>query len=164
MLPGWYGFGSAVNAWLEKRPNTGLALLQEMYREWPFFQALLSNMDMVLAKSNIAIASRYAKLVEDEALRNAIFPRLRYEWEDSIRQLIAIMQQQSLLDSNPLLARSIRNRFPYLDPLNHLQIELLKLRRCRRAGGAGHSPVHQWDCSRLAQQRVEKGTHRATAH
>ncbi|MBB4040714.1 phosphoenolpyruvate carboxylase [Microvirga flocculans] len=129
MLPGWYGFGSAVNAWLEAHPENGLALLQEMYREWPFFQALLSNMDMVLAKSNIAIASRYAKLVEDEALRDAIFPRLRREWEDSIRHLLAIMQQQALLDGNPLLARSIRNRFPYLDPLNHLQIELLKRHR-----------------------------------
>jgi phosphoenolpyruvate carboxylase len=129
MLPGWYGFGSAVNEWLAKRPDTGLALLQEMYREWPFFRALLSNMDMVLAKSNIAIASRYAKLVEDEGLREAIFPRLRQEWEASIRQLLGIMQQQSLLDGNPLLARSIRNRFPYLDPLNHLQIELLKRHR-----------------------------------
>jgi len=129
MLPGWYGFGSAVNAFLEKHPDTGLALLQEMYREWPFFQALLSNMDMVLAKSNIAIASRYSKLVEDEALREAIFPRLRREWEDSIKTLLAIMEQQSLLDQNPLLARSIRNRFPYLDPLNHLQIELLKRHR-----------------------------------
>jgi len=129
MLPGWYGFGSAVNAFLEKHPDTGLALLQEMYREWPFFQALLSNMDMVLAKSNIAIASRYSKLVEDEALRGAIFPRLRREWEDSIKTLLAIMEQQSLLDQNPLLARSIRNRFPYLDPLNHLQIELLKRHR-----------------------------------
>ncbi|MEZ0169308.1 phosphoenolpyruvate carboxylase [Microvirga sp. TS319] len=129
MLPGWYGFGSAVNAFVEKHPETGLALLQEMNREWPFFQALLSNMDMVLAKSNIAIASRYSKLVEDEALREAIFPRLRREWEDSIRLLLAIMGQQSLLDGNPLLARSIRNRFPYLDPLNHLQIELLKRHR-----------------------------------
>ncbi|KLK94287.1 phosphoenolpyruvate carboxylase [Microvirga vignae] len=129
MLPGWYGFGSAVDAFLEKHPDTGLALLQEMYREWPFFQALLSNMDMVLAKSNIAIASRYSKLVEDEALREAIFPRVRREWEDSIKTLLAIMEQQSLLDKNLLLARSIRNRFPYLDPLNHLQIELLKRHR-----------------------------------
>jgi phosphoenolpyruvate carboxylase len=139
MLPGWYGFGSAVNAWLEARPDDGLALLQEMYREWPFFQALLSNMDMVLAKSNIAIASRYAGLVEDEALREAIFPRLRREWEDSIAKLLAIMQQQSLLDGNPLLARSIRNRFPYLDPLNHLQIELLK----RHRSGDRDEPVVQ---------------------
>jgi len=129
MLPGWYGFGSAVNAYLEKHPDTGLGLLREMYREWPFFQALLSNMDMVLAKSNIAIASRYSKLVEDEALRQAIFPRLRREWEASIERLLVITEQQSLLDKNPLLARSIRNRFPYLDPLNHLQIELLKRHR-----------------------------------
>jgi phosphoenolpyruvate carboxylase len=139
MLPGWYGFGSAVNAWLEAHPHDGLALLQEMYREWPFFQALLSNMDMVLAKSNIAIASRYAGLVEDEALREAIFPRLRREWEDSIAKLLAIVQQQSLLDGNPLLARSIRNRFPYLDPLNHLQIELLK----RHRSGDGDEQVVQ---------------------
>ena len=139
MLPGWYGFGSAVNAWLEAHPHDGLALLQEMYREWPFFRALLSNIDMVLAKSNIAIASRYAGLVEDEALREAIFPRLRREWEDSIAKLLAILQQQSLLDGNPLLARSIRNRFPYLDPLNHLQIELLK----RHRSGDGDEQVVQ---------------------
>ncbi|MBF9232678.1 phosphoenolpyruvate carboxylase [Microvirga alba] len=138
MLPGWYGFGSAVNAWLETHPENGLALLQEMYREWPFFRALLSNMDMVLAKSNIAIASRYAKLVEDEALRDAIFPRLRREWEDSIRRLLSITGQEALLDSNQLLARSIRNRFPYLDPLNHLQIELLKR---HRAGDADEQVV-----------------------
>jgi phosphoenolpyruvate carboxylase len=138
MLPGWYGFGSAVNAWLAAHPDTGLALLQEMYREWPFFQALLSNMDMVLAKSNIAIASRYARLVEDADLRDAIFPRIRQEWEDSIARLLAIMGQQSLLDGNPLLARSIRNRFPYLDPLNHLQIELLKR---HRAGDADERVV-----------------------
>ncbi|MCB8822570.1 phosphoenolpyruvate carboxylase [Microvirga rosea] len=129
MLPGWYGFGSAVNKWLESRPETGLPLLQEMYREWPFFEALLSNMDMVLAKSNIAIASRYAKLVEDDDLREAIFPRLRREWEDSIGNLLSITGQAALLGRNPLLARSIRNRFPYLDPLNHLQIELLKRHR-----------------------------------
>ncbi len=129
MLPGWYGFGSAVSEWIEAHPENGLGLLQAMYREWPFFKALLSNMDMVLAKSNIAIASRYAQLVEDKALREAIFPRLRREWEASIQKLLAITEQKSLLDGNPLLARSIRNRFPYLDPMNHLQIELLKRHR-----------------------------------
>jgi len=86
-------------------------------------------MDMVLAKSNIAIASRYAQLVEDEDLRKAIFPHIRREWEDTIRRVLSIMNQQALLDRNPLLARSIRNRFPYLDPLNHLQVELLKRHR-----------------------------------
>ena len=87
---------------------------------------LLSNMDMVLAKSDIAIASRYAELVSDSELRDRIFSRLRAEWHSVVDALLRIMGQQSLLESNPLLARSIRNRFPYLDPLNHMQIELLK--------------------------------------
>jgi phosphoenolpyruvate carboxylase len=129
MLPGWYGFGTAIKAWLAARPRDGMRILQEMYREWPFFQTLLSNMDMVLAKSNIAIASRYAELVEDTELREAIFPRLRAEWQHTIEMLLATTGQQALLDRNPLLARSIKNRFPYLDPLNHVQIELLKRHR-----------------------------------
>jgi phosphoenolpyruvate carboxylase len=126
MLPGWYGFGAAVKAWLGLHPEDGMAVLQAMYREWPFFQSLLSNMDMVLAKSDIAIASRYAELVADVALRDAIFQRLQAEWRDSIDALLTIMGQKILLAHNPLLARSIQNRFPYLDPLNHMQIELLQ--------------------------------------
>ncbi|HEX6979427.1 MAG TPA: phosphoenolpyruvate carboxylase [Alphaproteobacteria bacterium] len=129
MLPGWYGFGAAVRAWIAAHPRDGVAVLRAMYREWPFFQTLLLNMDMVLAKSDIAIASRYATLVADAELRAAIFPRLRAEWRDSIRALLAITGQKTLLERNPLLARSIRNRFPYLDPLNHVQIELLKRHR-----------------------------------
>jgi phosphoenolpyruvate carboxylase len=129
MLPGWYGFGTATKAWLATRPRDGMTTLRAMYRQWPFFQTLLSNMDMVLAKSNIAIASRYAELVEDIALREAIFPRLRAEWQHTIEMLLAITGQQALLDQNPLLARSIKNRFPYLDPLNHVQVELLKRHR-----------------------------------
>jgi phosphoenolpyruvate carboxylase len=126
MLPGWYGFGSAVAAWRETQPKGGIAMLQAMYREWPFFQMLLSNMDMVLAKSDIAIASRYAELVADRELRDRVFSRLRAEWQSTIDALLAIMNQEALLESNPPLARSIRNRFPYIDPLNHMQIELLK--------------------------------------
>ena len=84
---------------------------------------------MVLAKSDIAIASRYSDLVGDKALRDAIFRRVRLEWEATICTLLEITDQKSLLESNPSLARSIRNRFPYLDPLNHLQIELLKRHR-----------------------------------
>jgi phosphoenolpyruvate carboxylase len=126
MLPGWYGFGSAVKAWLKAQPSRGMALLQAMYQEWPFFQMLLSNMDMLLAKSDIAIASRYAELVSDAELRDRVFSRLRAEWQSTYDALLTIMDQESLLQSNPLLARSIRNRFPYLDPLNHMQIELLK--------------------------------------
>ena len=126
MLPGWYGFGSAVQGWLAQRGDDGLVLLQQMHRDWAFFQTLLSNMDMVLAKTDIAIATRYAQLVSDAALREAIFPRLRAELQGSIDALLRITGQQELLQGNPLLQRSIRNRFPYLDPLNHLQIELMK--------------------------------------
>jgi phosphoenolpyruvate carboxylase len=86
-------------------------------------------MDMVLAKSDIAIASRYAELVSDLSLRAAVFGRLRAEWQDSIEAVLAITGQRALLDGNPLLARSIRNRFPYIDPLHHVQIELLKRHR-----------------------------------
>lgn len=131
MLPGWYGFGSAVEAWIKQYPDKGMPFLRELYREWPFFRTLLSNMDMVLAKSSIAIASRYAELVPDEALREKIFGRIRQEWQTSIEMLLDIMGQERLLQGNPLLERSIRNRFPYLDPLNHVQVELLKEHRAQ---------------------------------
>jgi phosphoenolpyruvate carboxylase len=131
MLPGWYGFGSAVEAWIAEHPDKGMPFLKELYREWPFFRTLLSNMDMVLAKSSIAIASRYAELVPDTALRENIFGRIRREWHNSIETLLDIMGQQRLLEGNPLLERSIRNRFPYLDPLNHVQVELLKEHRAQ---------------------------------
>jgi phosphoenolpyruvate carboxylase len=131
MLPGWYGFASAVEAWIEQHPDKGMPFLQELYREWPFFRMLLSNMDMVLAKSSIAIASRYAELVPDVALREKIFGRIKTEWHSAIDTLLKIMEQERLLQGNPLLDRSIRNRFPYLDPLNHVQVELLKEHRAQ---------------------------------
>ena len=129
MLPGWFGVGSAVKAFRAARPDDGLKLLQDMHNSWPFFRTLLSNMDMVLAKSSIAIASRYAELVPDAELRTRIFTRIRAEYHDSIAALLAIMGHTRLLEGNPLLERSIRNRFPYLDPLNHVQLELLKAHR-----------------------------------
>jgi phosphoenolpyruvate carboxylase len=131
MLPGWYGFASAVEVWIAEHPDKGMPFLQELYREWPFFRTLLSNMDMVLAKSSIAIASRYAELVPDVPLREKIFGRIRAEWHNSIDTLLKIMEQERLLQGNPLLERSIRNRFPYLDPLNHVQVELLKEHRAQ---------------------------------
>jgi phosphoenolpyruvate carboxylase len=132
MLPGWYGFGSAVAAWRSEVDGAGaasLATLREMYRHWPFFRTLLSNMDMVLAKSDLAIASRYASLVTDAELRARIFNRLREEWRLTRDALLAITETTELLADNPLLKRSIRNRFPYMDPLNHLQVELLHRHR-----------------------------------
>jgi phosphoenolpyruvate carboxylase len=131
MLPGWYGFGSAVEIWVAEHPDKGMPFLRELYKEWPFFRTLLSNMDMVLAKSSIAIASRYADLVPDTTLRENIFGRIRREWHTSIETLLDIMGQERLLQGNPLLERSIRNRFPYLDPLNHVQVELLKEHRAQ---------------------------------
>jgi phosphoenolpyruvate carboxylase len=126
MLPGWYGFGTAVEKWLVNNPNEGMPFLQELYQEWPFFRGQLSNMDMVLAKSSIAIARRYSELVEDKELRTRIFGRIHAEWKSSINALLKISGQEKLLQTNPLLERSIHNRFPYLDPLNHLQVELMK--------------------------------------
>ncbi|WP_068803783.1 phosphoenolpyruvate carboxylase [Thauera phenolivorans] len=143
MFPGWFGFGSAVQAFLARHGDGGLALLQRMNREWSFFATLLSNMDMVLAKSDLAIASRYAALVKDVVLRDEIFGRIRAEHQATVESLLAITAQQELLDGNPLLKRSIRNRFPYLDPLNHVQVELL--RRHRESDGS--------------DQRIRNGIH-----
>ena len=125
MLPGWYGFGSAVETWLANNPE-GLETLRRMVNHWPFFRTLLSNMDMVLAKADLGIAARYAELVSDPLLRAEVFGRIRDEFERTRRHLLAILQQDELLADNPMLRRSIRNRFPYMDPLNYLQVELLR--------------------------------------
>ncbi len=126
MLPGWFGFGSAVKQYLDANPSNGLQTLQAMFKDWSFFSTVLSNMEMVLAKSDIGIASRYAQLVKDEELRNRIFPRLEAEHALTIAVLKQISGREDLLSDNPLLKRSIVNRFPYLSPLNHVQVELLK--------------------------------------
>jgi phosphoenolpyruvate carboxylase len=126
MLPGWYGVGSAVEGWIAKRGDCAVDLLRQMHESWPFFRALLSNMDMLLAKSDINVASRYAELVEEEQLRSRIFSRIHDEWHRTVRWLLAITGQKELLENNPALARSLRNRSPYIDPLNHLQVELLR--------------------------------------
>ncbi|MBC3881191.1 phosphoenolpyruvate carboxylase [Undibacterium sp. LX40W] len=126
MLPGWFGFGSAVESYIAAHPENGLETLRSMFKSWPFFSNLLSNMEMVLAKSDIGIASRYAQLVTDTGIRHLIFSHLALEHETTISMLKAISQQDELLEANPLLKRSISNRFPYLAPLNHVQVELLK--------------------------------------
>jgi phosphoenolpyruvate carboxylase len=128
MLPGWYGFGSAVDGWLAENPD-GLATLRRMLKSWPFFQSLLSNMDMVLAKTDLAIASRYAELVADSELRERIFSRIVGEWQLTRRHLLAILERDDFLADNPMLKRSLQLRAPYMDPLNHLQVELLKRHR-----------------------------------
>jgi phosphoenolpyruvate carboxylase len=134
MLPGWFGFGAAVEQFLASHGESTMGLLREMYRHWPFFRALLSNMDMVLAKSDLPIASRYAALVGDANLRERIFSRIRDEMDRTITYLLAITEQQELLESNPFLARSFRNRVAYIDPLNHLQVEALRRYRAGHTG------------------------------
>ncbi|WP_027795608.1 phosphoenolpyruvate carboxylase [Paraburkholderia acidipaludis] len=131
LLTGWYGFGSAVAAYLDEAGSEAertrrLALFRKMYKSWPFFSNLLSNMDMTLAKTDLAVASRYAQLVADKKLRKHVFERIVAEWERTTKVLGEITGSGERLADNPLLARSIKNRFPYLDPLNHLQVELIK--------------------------------------
>jgi phosphoenolpyruvate carboxylase len=128
MLPGWYGFGAAVDGYLAANPD-GLANLQRMVKSWPFFKSLLSNMDMVLAKTDLAIASRYAELVADTELRERIFSQIKAEWALTKKHLLAILEQDDFLADNPMLKRSLQLRSPYMDPLNHLQVELLKRHR-----------------------------------
>ncbi len=125
MLPGWYGTGSAVEQWISGGEGR-LEVLQDLYRRWPFFRTVLSNMAQVLAKSDMGLASRYAGLVADETLRRRVFDRLVAEHERTIRMHGLITGQDDLLADNPALARSVFNRFPYLEPLNHLQVELLR--------------------------------------
>jgi phosphoenolpyruvate carboxylase len=142
MLPGWYGFGSAVHSWLAERGEEGFGLLREMHREWPFFASVLSNMEMVLSKADLAIASRYAGLVSDETLRTEFFGRIRAELESTVAVLLRIMGTPSLLAANPQLARSIQYRFPYLDPLNHIQVELLRRFRAGDRDARSRRGIH----------------------
>ena len=145
-LPGWCGFGSAVEAFLGDDDRDSGArgdraarvdLLQRMHKQWPFFRTLLSNLDMVLAKSDLRIAARYVELVEDKRQAKRIFGALRAEWQRVDAALSLITGDAKRLQSNPALARSIEHRFPYLDPLNHLQVELLRRYRNRKAGQEG---------------------------
>ncbi|MDO9360395.1 MAG: phosphoenolpyruvate carboxylase [Polaromonas sp.] len=146
-LPGWYGFGSAIAQMLDAggtpaSRKEALALLQKMYRQWPFFRTLLSNMDMVLAKSDLALASRYSELVADVRLRKKIFSAIEAEWHRTAEALVLITGDKQRLAGNASLQRSIRHRFPYIDPLHHLQVELV--RRYREG---------------KADERVQRGIH-----
>ena len=144
-IPGWYGFGSAVQRWLDTAPEgreSALAGLQEMYRDWPFFRTVLGNMDMVLAKTDLDIAVRYTELVPQRELATQIFATIRLEWHRTVDMLRAITGATAFLEGNPALARSIRNRFPYLDPLNHLQIDLLRRYRAGQTDERTRRAIH----------------------
>ena len=117
-----------------------------MYRQWPFFRTLLSNLDMVLAKTDLRIAARYVDLVDDKRLGKRIFGAIKAEWERTNEALSLITGDGERLQSNPTLARSIEHRFPYLDPLNHLQVELMRRYRQRREADP-------------ANERLQRGIH-----
>jgi len=143
-LPGWCGFGSAIESFLGKdgpQRKERLALLQKMHKQWPFFRTLMSNLDMVIAKSDLAIAARYVELVEDKKLGKRIFALVKAEWQRTDDALSLITGEKSRLESNPSLARSIEHRFPYLDPLNHLQVELMRRYRQRKEGDPENARV-----------------------
>ena len=141
LLPGWYGFASAVDAWLAEHPG-GMETLRQMYRRWPFFRSIVSNMDMVLAKTDPSIAARYAELLPDVVLREQVLSRIVAEMNKSVRYLLQITGEPALLADNPELEQSIRNRIPYLDPLNHLQIELLRRYRAGDADPQTQRGIH----------------------
>ena len=146
-LPGWYGFGSAVDAWLARDATPAgrkesLAVLQTMYRQWPFFRTLLSNMDMVLAKSDLALASRYAELVGDARLRKKIFTAIDAEWKSTAQALAMVTGDKQRLTGNAALQRSIRHRFPYIDPLHHLQVELIRRYRAGQTDQRIQTGIH----------------------
>jgi phosphoenolpyruvate carboxylase len=137
MLPAWYGFGSAVAS-----ASAPIEVLAELYRRWPFFAATLSNMEMVLAKADLKIAERYAGLVEDRALAASVFGAIEAEWERTRAAVLAITGQDELLQHNPELAAVLRSRSPYIDALNHLQIELIRRRRAGEDDPAIREGIH----------------------
>ncbi|HLL18478.1 MAG TPA: phosphoenolpyruvate carboxylase [Rubrivivax sp.] len=146
-LPGWCGFGTAIESFIAGDDREArIELLQRMHKQWPFFRTLLSNLDMVLAKSDLRIAARYVDLVEDKAVARRIFTLLKAEWQRANSALSLITGQEERLQSNAALARSIAHRFPYLDPLNHLQVELMRRYRGRRESPEG-------------LERVQRGIH-----
>ena len=125
MLPGWYGVGSAIEQWVGG-DDTRWAQLRQMQASWPFFQSVISNLDMVIAKTDLAIAERYVQLVDDRELADTIFGEIVAEWKRVVHAIMVVTGENALLASNQTLARSLRNRLPYLDPLNYFQVELIK--------------------------------------
>ncbi len=129
LLPGWFGLGSAIHEYLHQDQSlyeTRLQTLQEMLACWPLFKTLIANVDMVLAKTDLVVARHYAHLVEDRELRESIFSRIEQEYQLTTQALNLLQGTQVRLSTQPELANSIRNRLPYLDPLNHLQVEMIQ--------------------------------------
>jgi phosphoenolpyruvate carboxylase len=124
LLPSWYGVGTALEGFIG-RYRGGLGVLREMYAEWPWWQAVIDNCHMTVAKADMRIAARYADLVADEHLRERIFSKVETEFASSCRGLMAVVGVDELLHDKPYLQRSIRLRNPYIDPMHYVQVRLL---------------------------------------
>ncbi|ADC72611.1 Phosphoenolpyruvate carboxylase [Thioalkalivibrio sp. K90mix] len=124
-LPAWYGIGSALEQWRGEDPAR-LEQLQRMYQEWPFFRSLLSNCQMALTKADMRTAAEYARLCSDPALAERLYSRVREEHTRTVNEVLRVARLDNLMDETPLLARSLQRRNPYLDPLNSIQIHLLR--------------------------------------
>ncbi len=130
-FPGWYGLGSGLNALLARGP-AGEKLLREMHQRWPFFQTMIDNAQLTMCKADMSIARVYAGLVEDEGVRERALARILEEFKLTEKTMLAVTGQSQLLENEPVLARSIKLRNPYVDPLNYLQVEMIKRRRGNR--------------------------------
>jgi phosphoenolpyruvate carboxylase len=128
LVPAYFGVGHALNVYIESNPD-GLALLKTMARSFPLFLDIIRNVEMALAKADFGIARLYASLVEDEALRARVYDVLEAEFNLTRRMLLEITGQQRLLETNPVLERSIRLRNPYVDPMSLIQVELIRRKR-----------------------------------
>ena len=127
MVPGWFGVGTALNEWVGEDPDgSRLAELRELNESWPFFNSVLSNMAQVMSKSDLHLAKLYADLVSDREVADRIFSRIREEYELTLEMFLKVTGYSTLLEDNPLLARSVDMRFPYLMPLNAIQLEMLR--------------------------------------
>lgn len=124
VLPGWYGVGQALAAFASSPKR--LALLQEMYQEWPFFQVVIDNAQVSLAKADMGIARLYASLVKDVHVRETIFGEIERAFQETVTQILSVTQQRAILDNDPVLKYSVRQRNPYVDPLNYIQVALLR--------------------------------------
>jgi len=124
-LPAWFGIGSAMETWRQNEPER-LAKMQKMYEEWPYFRSLLSNTQMSLFKAEMHIAELYAELCEDQVMGHEIYAAIRDEYYRTVKQVLEVAHHSYLLEENPPLALSLSRREPYLDPLNHIQVTLIK--------------------------------------
>jgi phosphoenolpyruvate carboxylase len=150
-LPGWFGLGSGLRAFVEQGANrqTQLAVLHEMYHDWPFFRALLDNAEMSLLKADMGIAGLYAELVPDQELAGRIFSAIQKEFQLACQYILLANGHQTLMENEPVLQRSVRLRDPYIDPLNYIQVELLKRLRALENGASG--PVERAYASDAAE-------------